>query len=219
MSVYKALPKQLILANAPTRLRLVSANEIGTIATLAERVSAGRWAHQGRGFVVGAYTASGYLEKMRNGWVFYLCELLDNDGSARVVGYIAGATSESLQRADSLSDYWKIVSTRARLLKTDRFFVLEQMAIDPDFQGKGLGKRFFDELSARVSRATFFRVIEAPLNYPHREFWQKRGFTRLDVFETPAESLSATLLGSQKLSWGIYYRKANGESFQAQTAA
>ncbi len=141
----------------------------------------------------------------------YLREYVSSERSLIVLArhgtdIVGVSTGISLTEADG--DFRNPVEA-AGIDARDVFYFGESVLL-PDFRGRGIGHRFFDEREKHAAKlgfrvAGFFSVIRTedhplkPTGYrPHDAFWQKRGYQRQDAiiarfpwkqFGEPCESL------------------------------
>jgi GNAT superfamily N-acetyltransferase len=124
----------------------------------------------------------------------YLNDYISSENSLIVLASIGTeivGASTGIPLAEADSDFREPVETAG--FDPGEVFYFGESVLLPEFRGRGLGHRFFDEREFHAAklglrRAGFFSVIRAddhplkPISYqPHDIFWQKRGYTRQDA--------------------------------------
>lgn len=124
----------------------------------------------------------------------YLEEYISSERSLIVLAEFGDQTvgaSTGIPLAEADGDFRQPVETAG--IDIREIFYFGESVLLPEFRGRGIGHRFFDEREKHASnlgfRSTgFFSVIRAdthplkPVGYrPHDNFWQKRGYARQDT--------------------------------------
>jgi GNAT superfamily N-acetyltransferase len=124
----------------------------------------------------------------------YLNDYISSENSLIVLASIGSeivGASTGIPLAEADADFREPVEAAG--FDPGEVFYFGESVLLPEFRGRGLGHRFFDEREIHAAklglcRTGFFSVIRAddhplkPINYrPHDTFWHKRGYTRQDV--------------------------------------
>jgi hypothetical protein len=168
-----------------------------------------------RGFLVYTLSALEYRKRVVDGQHIYVFEI---DGVA--VGFICGYGEAAVQTylddhtLSHESDVCHAIQTAARTRGDARYSFLDQIAIKPQFQERGLGEEFFHLFCQVVPGPYYVVMLEQPIFNPRIHYWCARGFTRIGhVIEllpnrfAPAHGAAAV---SGELTWGIYVLATRG---------
>ncbi len=124
----------------------------------------------------------------------YLNEYVSSENSLIVLASrgseIVGA-STGIPLAEADADFREPIEAAG--FDPGEFFYFGESVLLPEYRGRGLGHRFFDEREIHAAKlgfrnTGFFSVIRAddhpvkPISYrPHDTFWQHRGYRRQDA--------------------------------------
>ena len=88
------------------------------------------------------------------------------------------------------------------------FCFLDQIAILPEFQDRGFGERCFLAFTQTVKGPYYAAMLEQPVRNPRIQYWEKRGFMRIDeaeeVLQARFEPHEHPSVSCTPLLWGIY---------------
>ena len=190
-------------------IRRARAHDAEAIADIARAVNVHDFSRYGRGFIVYTLSAREYAERTLNWSCVYL---FIREG--RTVGYVCGCRESELQyslSAGALDHQPCVCGTIQRMAQERRdkhYLFLEQIAILPEFQDRGIGEVCFCWFCDRHAAPFYVGMLEGPVRNPRIDYWQKRGFERIGQ---ATESLPERFLcsptepaASRRLLWGIY---------------
>lgn len=162
----------------------------------------------GRGFLVHSLDDKSYAEL-----IGHQLQTLGVFADGQLVGYLVGnyvcgdQTDNGLQPNGYFDQVGQAICDVSKTLGDKMVLYLDQIAIHPDYQGRGLGKRLFFSYVEMYSGPFYALILEKPLRHPRIEFWCSIGFSRVaGVCETLREKFEPGLppLSDSELCWGIY---------------
>ena len=164
---------------------------------------------QGKGFLVQSLSKDEYLKRILEDNRIMVLEFDKN-----VVGFICGFTSESIDiliEKTVLGHELNIIKKMNQIAfenHINRYIFLDQIAIDPNFQGKGFGRQLFLHYIDITGGHFFAAMLEKPIINPRINYWLEYGFMYMGSVEQVLDQRfhpDAPPLNTGSLTWGIYY--------------
>ncbi len=138
------------------------------------------------GFLVTNFDRSSYLELLKYGSdVLFLVAC---DSEDRCIGFLVGYNE---RWASKISRKGSEASIFEFLGKNATFFVLKQIAVDPDCQRNGIGQILFQAGLKTIDRSCIFSaIVTKPRNLASEAFHQKTGFR--PILKSHSQSMDGT---------------------------
>lgn len=201
-------PRTEVAAGALRILR-ATPDDAAEIARIAAAVNVHKCAYLGKGFLVYTLNPNEYRKRIRDHQHLYAFWV-----GCKIVGFVCGYDRGQFETylADGTLGHEPALGLAIKRQAAERgdhrYAFLDQIAILPEYQDRGLGEWFFDRFCRLVPGPYYVAMVEAPIENPRISYWRARGFSRLGRVEerlpprfADASSMKTTF---STISWGIY---------------
>jgi GNAT superfamily N-acetyltransferase len=195
--------------DAELEVRLANPSDAGSIAYTAKTASINNLASLNRGFLLYPWTEDQYAALAAEKEGLCLC-LLNGETIGFVTGFAGIPLSTAVQVALGGTGRQLVaaLSHHADARGDTTWHVVYQMALLPNFRGRGLGLHLMRLYFLLVPGPYYGVVPEKPILSIRRTFWHGCGFRRIGSFSLKGSSSKSKTNQVQQVfrctSWGLY---------------
>ena len=192
-------------ASSELSLKLATPADGETMNYIAELVLIDNLTHFDRGFLLHAFTAEEYSERLQAGYRSYLFY-----HSGRPIGFVLAVRPTLVGEYSDPIYGGPIDQVRALYPEGSSadFIFICQFAILPREQNKGYGELLGAEFCSQQPGPYYGQMLEAPLRNPRVRYWCMRGMKKVLEYQEPPSreylAFESDFAAGDLLTWGIY---------------
>lgn len=191
------------------QVRPARPGEAERIAQIAAAVNINRYGYLGKGFLVYTLCAAEYRKRIRDGQHIHVFTI-----DKKIVGFVCGYDRQQFESylVDNTLGHEPSIGREVQRLAAERgdkhYVFLDQIALLPDYQDRGLGELFFLQFCKDVRGPYYVGMVEGPMANPRIDYWRARGFFKIGHVQEKVPNRFAGVDAAYNIDrlvlWGIY---------------